>query len=72
MGRQHPVRNSRRGKVGIAVDIADSAAHVVGSMGQILAHTLDIKLHSRMEDSNRGHTPEPVSRGSLRQSNRLA
>jgi len=36
MGRQHPVRNSRRGKVGIAVDVADGAAHVVGSMGQIL------------------------------------
>ena len=56
------------GKVGIA----GSAAHAAGSTGHILAHTLDIELHSRMEVSSRGHTPEPVPRGSLRQSNRLA
>jgi hypothetical protein len=72
MGRQHPVRNSRWGKVGIAADIADSAAHGVGSTGQILAHIPDIELHSRMEDSSRGYNPEPVPPGSLGQLSRLA
>ena len=59
------MRNSREGKAGIAVDIADSAAHGVGSTGQILAHIPDIELHSRMEDSSRGYNPEPVPPGSL-------
>jgi hypothetical protein len=73
MGRQHLLQNSRMGmsgKAGIAVDIAGSAAHVAGSTGHILAHTLDIELHSRMGDSSRGHTPAPLPRGYLRQSNR--
>jgi len=72
MGRQHPVRNSRWGKVGIAVDIADSAAHVAGNTGQILGHIPDIELHSRMEDSSMGYNPEPVPPGSLGQLSRLA
>jgi hypothetical protein len=54
------------GKVGIAVDIAGSAAHVARSMD----HILDTELHSRMRDSNRGHMLVPVHRGCLRRSNR--
>ena len=73
MGRQHLLQNSRMGmsgKAGIAVDIAGSAAHVGRSTGHMLAHSLDTELHSKMGDSSRGcHTPEPVPRGCLRQSN---
>jgi len=61
---------SGKAGIGIAVDIAGSVGHVTRSTRHILVHTLDTGLHTRMEYSSRGHTPEPLPGGRLRQSNR--